>query len=129
MSSSANDSCKLSHTTGNTTDPFHLGNPYGGLPQNLITNSIGVAIILLLFLVLRKRSTLAWIMRTDDLERIAGRVLNVTADTIEKGIDQVSAGECNAHKRIKVRTCSHTHYWGICLVSCVFMLTTNYKNI
>ena len=89
--SSSNDSCKLGHTTGgNTTDPFHIGNPYGGLPQNLITNSIGVAIILLLFLVLRKRAALAWIMRTDDLERLTSRVFNVTADTIEKGIDQVS---------------------------------------
>lgn len=89
--SSANDSCKLGHTTGggNSTDPFHIGNPYGGLPQNLITNMIGVAIILLLFLVLRKRAALAWIMRTDDLERLTSRVFNVTADTIEKGIDQV----------------------------------------
>ena len=90
MSSSANDSCKLGHTAGgNTTDPFHIGNPYGGIPTNLITNSIGVAGILLLFLVLRKRSALAWLMHTEDLERIAGRVVDITADTIEKGIDQV----------------------------------------
>ena len=86
---SSNSSCKLSNE-GNSTDPFHLGNPYGGIPQNLIINAVGVALIVVMFLVLRKRAALSWIMRTEDIERLTSRVLNVTADTIEKGIDQVS---------------------------------------
>ena len=86
---SSNSTCKLS-THGNSTDPFHLGNPYGGIPQNLIINAVGVAAIVVMFFVLRKRAALSWIMRTDDIERLTSRVINVTADTIEKGIGQAS---------------------------------------
>ena len=87
---SSNSTCKLSNE-GNSTDPFiHLSNPYGGIPRNLIINAVGVALIVVMFLVLRKRAALSWIMRTEDIERLTSRVLNVTADTIEKGIDQVS---------------------------------------
>jgi len=40
--------------TYNTTDPFHLGNTYGGLPTNLVTNLIGWTLLMLMFLIVRK---------------------------------------------------------------------------
>lgn len=53
--SSDESKCNLYHKTdqGNSSI-FHIQNPYGGIPQNLLTNLIGVGILLALFLILRK---------------------------------------------------------------------------
>ncbi|XP_023342328.1 CSC1-like protein 2 [Eurytemora carolleeae] len=40
--------------TFNSTDPFHIGNTYGGLPTNLVTNLIGWTFLMLLFVMVRK---------------------------------------------------------------------------
>ena len=73
MSSKYNDStCKLYHKTdqGNSS-LFHLQNPYGGIPQNLLTNVIGLAILLALFLFLRKSAwkVLNHIVPKNDMDR------------------------------------------------------------
>lgn len=73
MSSKYNDStCKLYHKTdqGNSS-LFHLQNPYGGIPQNLLTNAIGLAILLALFLFLRKSAwkVLNHIVPKNDMDR------------------------------------------------------------
>jgi len=54
MSNSDDARCNLYHK--NTSDPnyFHIANPYGGIPQNLVTNLIGLGILLVLFIILRK---------------------------------------------------------------------------
>ena len=64
--------CNLYHKTdkGNSS-LIHFQNPYGGIPQNLLTNLIGVAILLGLFLILRKS---AWkvinhIVPKNDIDR------------------------------------------------------------
>ena len=38
----------------NQSDPFKIGNNYGGIPVNLVTNLIGWAILLILFFLIRK---------------------------------------------------------------------------
>jgi len=48
-----NGTCALTKK-GNDSDPFHLGNTYGGLPTNLITNGIGWVLLMLAFIFLRK---------------------------------------------------------------------------
>jgi len=48
-----NGTCALTKK-GNESDPFHLGNTYGGLPTNLITNGIGWVLLMLAFIFLRK---------------------------------------------------------------------------
>lgn len=48
--------CNLYHKTdqGGNSSIFHIQNPYGGIPQNLLTNLIGVGILLALFFIMRK---------------------------------------------------------------------------
>jgi len=40
----------------NQSDPFHIGDRYGGIPLNLLTNLIGYVILLILFLLIRKNA-------------------------------------------------------------------------
>jgi len=40
---------------GNQSDPFHIGNVYGGIPTNLITNAIGWTILIILFVLIRNK--------------------------------------------------------------------------
>ena len=61
---------KLIAFLGNTSI-FKIENPYGGIPQNLLTNLIGLSILLSLFLILRKS---AWkvinrIVPKNDMDR------------------------------------------------------------
>ena len=42
------------YPAGNQSDPFHLGNVYGGIPTNLITNTIGWILLMILFILIRK---------------------------------------------------------------------------
>ena len=74
MTFSADDDskCNLYHKNdkGNSS-LINFQNPYGGIPQNLLTNLIGVGILLGLFLVLRKS---AWkvinhIVPKNDMDR------------------------------------------------------------
>ena len=37
-----------------TSDPFHIGTEFGGIPTNLLTNTIGWIIIMTIFLLTRK---------------------------------------------------------------------------
>jgi hypothetical protein len=54
--SDADSKCNLYHKndTGQNSSIFHIQNPYGGIPQNLLTNLIGVGILVSLFLIMRK---------------------------------------------------------------------------
>lgn len=45
--------CNLYNKNNQSTNPYHLQNSYGGIPQNLLTNLIVLAILLLLFFFLR----------------------------------------------------------------------------
>ena len=38
----------------NQSDPFHIGDKYGGIPLNLLTNTVGWVTLLLLFFIIRK---------------------------------------------------------------------------
>merc|ERR1719318_2065769 len=38
----------------NQSDPFHIGDKYGGIPLNLLTNCIGWTILMILFIMIRK---------------------------------------------------------------------------
>ena len=40
----------------NQSDPFHIGDRYGGIPLNLCTNLLGSSVLLILFLVIRKNA-------------------------------------------------------------------------
>ena len=40
----------------NQSDPFHIGDRYGGIPLNLLTNLIGWIILLILFVLIRKNA-------------------------------------------------------------------------
>ena len=40
----------------NQTDPFHVGDSWGGIPLNLLTNVLGSIIIILLFIVIRRNT-------------------------------------------------------------------------
>ena len=40
----------------NQSDPFHVGDTWGGVPLNLLTNVLGSVIIILLFVVVRRNT-------------------------------------------------------------------------
>ena len=72
MSDDDSTTCKLYHKPGQgNSSLFHLQNPYGGLPQNLLTNLIGLAILIALFLFLRKSAwrVLNHIVPKNDMDR------------------------------------------------------------
>jgi hypothetical protein len=48
-----NSECGI-YPIGNQSDPFHIGNVYGGIPTNLITNAIGWFLLIILFIMIRK---------------------------------------------------------------------------
>eukprot|EP00092_Neocalanus_flemingeri_P009447 GFUD01010165.1.p1 GENE.GFUD01010165.1~~GFUD01010165.1.p1 ORF type:complete len:846 (+),score=190.82 GFUD01010165.1:77-2614(+) len=54
----------------NQSDPFHIGDRYGGIPLNLLTNFIGWIILLLLFVVIRKNV-------------VRKRSLKIASDTVD----------------------------------------------
>jgi len=43
----------------NQSDPFHIGDRYGGIPLNLLTNFIGWSILIILFIIIRKNAVRA----------------------------------------------------------------------
>ena len=42
------------YPVGNKSDPYHLGNVYGGIPTNLITNYLGWMVLKIMFILIRK---------------------------------------------------------------------------
>lgn len=40
----------------NQSDPFHIGDKYGGIPLNLCTNLLGSSVLIILFLLIRKNA-------------------------------------------------------------------------
>ena len=63
--------CNYYIDSSNQTEYFNFSNPYGGIPQNLLINVIGWAVLVLLFAVLRRAAgnygRLA-LIRKDDVE-------------------------------------------------------------
>lgn len=54
MSSNTSQQCHLYHKNNGSSGVIKLANSYGGIPQNLITNVIGLTILIVVFLLLRK---------------------------------------------------------------------------
>lgn len=89
------EKCKLYINDHNETNPYHIKNSYGGIPQNLITNLILLAILLVTFLILRKS---AWkvvnrIVKKDDLERWTLVFFSFTENLIHGGQDRTDGEE------------------------------------
>jgi len=68
-------------------------NPYGGIPTNLTINLIGLILLLLMFLILRKN---AWrllnkIIRKDDVERWTHTFFSFTTEIFHKEEDEDEA--------------------------------------
>ncbi|XP_023327129.1 CSC1-like protein 2 [Eurytemora carolleeae] len=57
----------------NQSDPFKIGNRYGGIPVNLVTNLIGWTILILLFLLIRKSA----------LRKVGKKVAKSTKDGVD----------------------------------------------
>jgi hypothetical protein len=86
----SNYTCKAPHnSSGADADGgiFKIQNPYAGIPQNLLVNSIAVAILVVLFFLLRKRSTLkaiGHIARTDDIQKWTGLFFSAALDNVKE---------------------------------------------
>ena len=70
MSAHNTSQCGL-YNKNNHSSPIYIKNSYGGIPQNLLTNTIGFVFLAFLFLLLRKS---AWrvvnkIVKKDGIER------------------------------------------------------------
>jgi hypothetical protein len=86
MGKNASNQCNL-HNKNNHTSPIYIENPYGGIPQNLLTNTIGLIILLLIFLVLRKSAwkVLNRIVRKDDVDRWTNLFFSFTTNMASGG--------------------------------------------
>jgi hypothetical protein len=60
----------------NQSDPFKIGNNYGGIPVNLVTNLIGWAILLILFFLIRKST----------IRNVGRRVAKTTLDGVDSAV-------------------------------------------
>ena len=58
----------------NQSDPFKIGDRYGGIPLNLLTNLIGWMILLVLFIMIRKN-----LVRTLGLRLASNTLIRVDA--------------------------------------------------
>eukprot|EP00095_Tigriopus_kingsejongensis_P008456 snap_masked-scaffold18_size714446-processed-gene-1.9 protein:Tk08456 transcript:snap_masked-scaffold18_size714446-processed-gene-1.9-mRNA-1 annotation:"hypothetical protein L798_12217" len=90
---SESDKCNLNNNR-NESNPYHIKNSYGGIPQNLITNLILLSMLLITFLILRKS---AWkvvnrIVKKDDLERWTHVFFSFTDNLINRGQDKADGG-------------------------------------
>lgn len=47
----------------NQSDPFQIGDKYGGIPLNLLTNLIGWVVLLLLFIFIRRKAVKKLVIR------------------------------------------------------------------
>ena len=68
----AESRCSLNQNTINSTLLPDI-NPYGGIPQNLLINTIGFSILTLIFLILRKRGykLLNEVVKADDVHQLS----------------------------------------------------------
>ena len=64
-------SCTIRYSQ--SADPFHIGDRYGGIPLNLLTNLIGSFVIVILFFVIRRSAA----------KRVGKRIANDTLDNVE----------------------------------------------
>ena len=92
----------------NQSDPFHIGDKYGGIPLNLFTNMLGSAAIIILFLVIRKNA----------VKKVGRRIANDTLDNVENvtmilfgrrnnlvgSMSEDSDRQTEAHKRRRFQT-------------------------
>ena len=92
----------------NQSDPFHIGDKYGGIPLNLFTNMLGSAAIIILFLVIRKNA----------VKKVGRRIANDTLDNVEnvtmilfgrrnnlvESMSEDSDRQTEAHKRRRFQT-------------------------
>jgi len=56
----------------NKSDPFHIGNTYGGIPTNLVTNAIGWTLLMIGFLLIRKSAFK--FLKVKQLEKISSEL-------------------------------------------------------
>lgn len=80
--------CNLQNKNNHSSGPLHISNPYGGIPQNLITNSVGLVILLIVFLILRKSAlkVLNKIVKKDDVEKWTHLFFSFTASMVDSGL-------------------------------------------
>jgi len=69
----------------NQSDPFHIGDKYGGIPLNLLTNTIGWSVLIVLFVFIRKNS----------VQKVGRRLATSTVDTLTGQWQHVFFGRDN----------------------------------
>ena len=72
--------CSLNQNAINSTLLPDI-NPYGGIPQNLLINTIGFSILILIFLILRKRAykLLNSVVKNNDVQQLSHSVSSFSA--------------------------------------------------
>ena len=98
------EKCKLYNTNKNgTANPFHIENSYGGIPQNLLTNTILLTILLAAFLVIRKSAFKVFNkMKVNNIEKWTHTFFSFAShmfDRTEKGDDSSSSSDHDSPTR------------------------------
>ena len=94
----------------NQSDPFHIGDKYGGIPLNLLTNCIGWTILMILFIMIRKNvvRTMGFRLATTTIQWTQiffGGDDQIENDDSDKSLNpndepQVAAGEPKAESEV-----------------------------
>ena len=107
--------CNLYNKNNQSTNPYHIQNAYGGIPQNLLTNVIVLSILLILFFLLRKS---AWkvlnAFRRDDLQRWTHTFFDFTTNVVtrmgsQRSRRRPSLQDCQRSGRSSVAVRSQTY--------------------
>jgi len=95
----AKNECGI-YPSPNGSDPFHIGNVYGGIPTNLITNGIGWFLLMAMFIMIRKSAFK--FMKVDQL----GHLLTNTEKNMSRLIQVFfSVSEPAATSKTRPRDC------------------------
>ena len=88
-------------------------NPYGGIPQNLIINTIGSSILILIFLILRKRAykLLHSVVKNNDVQQLSHSVSSFSSRIHQSLSTSYGRDEGTLHLQTGSQMCIQSIYF------------------
>ena len=104
--------CSLNKNASNSTLLPDI-NPYGGIPQNLLINTIGSSILILIFLILRKRAykLLHSVLKNNDVQQLSHSVSSFSSRIHQSLSTSYGRDEGTLHLQTGVHMCVQNIYF------------------
>ena len=94
--------CNLYNKTDHGENPYHISNTYGGIPVNLLTNLIGLSLLIVAFLVLRRNAlkVMTKIVKKDDLDKWTHLFFSAAVNTAQDVREKINRGTQRVVRRV-----------------------------